>query len=743
MITLHFDKLYNKPGNGEPCMIAIPFKKGFLQDAQEISFYQKEKKLPAQIKVTAKHKDGSIKYVFARFLADIPANKGTEVICTVTKEESLSYESENHVGMENSTKLICEKTEDGLRIDTGVLQFTNKNNTDTLFQSLFFEGKNYGKDSFLGPALTLENGESYHIQYQNWNCIEKGDVSCIISNNAKLVGTQDTVPCEVRITAYAGKSFLDISVRLVNTVKKVLDISSYTFSYQAKKEISRASVATSNYRTEYQISEDGTPVRQDVTAEMIFYQNNEHFGEVFAGTLFADCTDSEGGVCGTVFQALQNFPKAVEADGKGFTLFLVPQGEAKVIMQPGMAREQRFQLFFHHADMPLSEIDHRSERYQMPDKPYMDSRVYEETGLYPNIFVHEKQFDAECALIAAGDSHSRCYGMMNWGDAPDMNYTNQGRGNGRLVWTNNEYDFPHACMLMFFKSGLRRFLDYALVSGNHQIDVDVCHESDNPLNKGGQWEHTQGHIVEGVMVCSHQWVEGILDCYHATGDERYLETAIGIGENILRLLETPMYQQEASFNARETGWALRTLTALYTETYDEKWTIKSEWIVQQFESWAEHFGGWLAPYTDNTAIRVPFMISVAVGSLARYYREFPSEKIKKMIVAAVDDMVENCMLENGLFYYKELPSLNRMGNNPLVLEALAIAYELTKNKKYLQAGFATYNATVERFGKSSGGGGRRIVEDTVLLGSAGTKTFAQGFIPLATYYKALEEAHLF
>ena len=137
------------------------------------------------------------------------------------------------------------------------------------------------------------------------------------------------------------------------------------------------------------------------------------------------------------------------------------------------------------------------------------------------------------------------------------------------------------------------------------------------------------------------------------------------------------------------------------------------------------------------------MISVAVGSLARYYREFTSEKIKNMILLAVDDMIENCMLENGLFYYKELPSLNRMGNNPLVLEALAIAYELTKKKKYLQAGFATYHLTVERFCQSSGGGGRRIVEDTVLLGTTGTKTFAQGFIPLATYYKALEEAHLF
>jgi len=42
------------------------------------------------------------------------------------------------------------------------------------------------------------------------------------------------------------------------------------------------------------------------------------------------------------------------------------------------------------------------------------------------------------------------------------------------------------------------------------------------------------------MVCSHEWVEGVIDYYHFTGDERGLETAISIGDNILRLLDTPM-----------------------------------------------------------------------------------------------------------------------------------------------------------------------------------------------------------
>ena len=169
------------------------------------------------------------------------------------------------------------------------------------------------------------------------------------------------------------------------------------------------------------------------------------------------------------------------------------------------------------------------------------------------------------------------------------------------------------------------------------------------------------------MVCSHQWVEGLLDYYHFTGDERGLETALGIGENVLRLLDTPMYAKVGEINARETGWALRSLTALYVETNDKKWLAKADKIVQDFRVWGEQYGGdWLAPYTDNTVIRVGFMISVAVGSLMRYYRVFPSMELKEMMVNAVDDLIENFYMERtGLFYYKELPSLNRLGTNTL------------------------------------------------------------------------------
>ncbi|MDE7270146.1 MAG: hypothetical protein K2N81_06695, partial [Acetatifactor sp.] len=504
----------------------------------------------------------------------------------------------------------------------------------------------------------------------------------------------------------------------------------------------RTCVGSSNYKTDFLVGQGGETVNKTVDAKWLIREANEHFAEVLYGTFFADCTDSEGGVCATIFQAQQNYPKAVQADGSGVSVMLVPEQVEKVIMQTGMSREQRFLLHFHGAQESLAEIDNRSLIYQMPDRPYLSPETHRDSGVWLDVFTDKPDIDVEQYLIGRADGHCRAYGMLNFGDSYDEGYTAQGRGGGNLVWCNNEYDYPHACALLYVRTGIRRFLDYNIASCSHWMDVDVCHYHSNPLFVGGQWEHTGGHCVDGVMVCSHEWVEGLLDYYHFTGDERGLETALGIGDNVLRLLETPMYAHVGEANARETGWALRTLTALYVETRDEKWISKCDRILRDFEVWEEQYGDWLAPYTDNTLIRVGFMISVAIGSVMRYYREFPKPELKEMMLRAVDDLIENCYMEQlGCFYYKELPSLNRLGQNTLLLESLAIAYELSGDVEYLKPGIRTFKRTIA--GVVPGAvGAKKIVGDAVIVGNASSKAFAQCMIPLATYYRAAAESGL-
>lgn len=783
-IDLHFEKLYRYPRIGEPCAVTIPCREGELTDLSRGAILQKGQKAPSQMKVLARHRDGSVKFLFVRFLADLPGNEGTvltfdpeyreaaetgqpvEALQTSNRGES----ADTCQGGGRQAGILCRETTNGYEADCGLIHFSVVNNSDSLFGSFHDGYRTYSAGQFQGPFLKTD-GESYGIRFGHWEIAEAGDVCLVLKAEALCVGERH-IECGCRITAYLGKPWIEISFTLKNTTLEELHAQAFTFSLnvcsegktdsslitdrtgetlkavgtagieELEKQLDvrsvRTAVGTSNYKTRFEMAQNGTPLSLRVDADFLMKEGNEHLAEVLYGTFFADRTDSVGGVCATVFQAHQNYPKAVKADRESVQVMLVPEDVDRVVMEPGMAREQRFMLYFHSPQETMTEIDNRSLIYQMPDRPVLAPEVYRDAEIFPEIFPEKKDDTTEAWLITRCDSHARCFGMLNWGDAPDPGYTAQGRALGELVWTNNEYDFPHACLLQYVRTGQRRFLDYALVAGSHWKDVDVCHYSDDPLIMGGQWEHTGGHVKNGSIVCSHEWVEGLLDCYHFTGDESYLETAVGIGENVLRLLETPMYQNSGEISARETGWALRTLTALYTETREERWVARADWIVGQFREWAGKFGHWLAPYTDNVLIRVPFMISVAVGSLMRYYQEFPSLEIKEMILEAVDDMVENSMFDNGFFYYKEIPSLTRLGNNTLILEALTYAYRLTGRTEYLECGRKTFGMNL----KSSPDYivfPKKVVKDALVYGNQPTKNFAQSFLPMTVYYTALSE----
>ena len=838
MIDIFFDKLYRNERVAEPCYIGIPVKEGELRDPSGVRVYQEGRELPLQAKVTSRHKDGSVRFLFLRFLADLPANKDTVLQCSLHGEtegtvsaraefvgerfacaQSAGAQSADTDGKKEAFKsrgwmtndggsAICAKADEGgVTVSTvcgggqDPFSFRVQHNSNALFERLHAYNRDYEQKQFAGPLLKDGEGREYQVRIGSWQIVEEGPVCAVLKARGSNVlnAGQECLPrvdFECKLTAWAGKPWVEVSYRIINTTDEPLHVASLVFhllrtpgeiagekpvkmdTYEkpdstgcgdqlgapelgdgpvfhvrgvgelkqaadrTPAEKVRTCVGSSNYKTDFYLGQNGTAVSRTVDSAWLLREANEHFAEVLYGTFFTDVTDSEGGVCATIFQAQQNYPKAVQADQTGISVMLVPENVEKVVMQTGMSREQRFLLHFHTAGEDLAEIDNRSLIYQMPDRPYLSPETHRESGVWTDVFADKLDIDVEQCLVGKADSHCRAYGMLNFGDSYDPGYTAQGRAGDNLVWCNNEYDYPHACALLYVRTGIRRFLDYNIASCSHWMDVDVCHYHPDPFYIGGQWEHTGGHCIDGVMVCSHEWVEGLLDYYHFTGDERGLETALGIGDNVLRLLDTPMYAKVGEANARETGWALRTLTALYVETREEKWLAKCAKILRDFKVWEEQYGSWLAPYTDNTAIRVGFMISVAIGSVMRYYREFPDSELKSMMLRAVDDLIENCYMEKlGCFYYKELPSLNRIGNNALILEALAIAYELSGDDSYLRPGILTFQKIISA-GAPGVGGGKKVVGDAVIVGNASSKSFAQSMIPLATYYRAAAECGL-
>ena len=81
MIDIYFDKLYRYDRIAEPCYIGIPVREGELWDADNVCVWQGEKQLPLQARVTSRHRDGSVRFLFLRFLADLPGNKSVVLQC--------------------------------------------------------------------------------------------------------------------------------------------------------------------------------------------------------------------------------------------------------------------------------------------------------------------------------------------------------------------------------------------------------------------------------------------------------------------------------------------------------------------------------------------------------------------------------------------------------------------------------------------------------------------------------------
>jgi hypothetical protein len=200
-------------------------------------------------------------------------------------------------------------------------------------------------------------------------------------------------------------------------------------------------------------------------------------------------------------------------------------------------------LHFHCANEAVEEIGIRSLQYNMPDKPAVDWTVYRDAGLYGEFLGEKRQMNVELFLKSMGESTARAYGMMHWGDAPDSGYTNQGRAQGSYVWTNNEYDYPHQCMVEYARTGNRMYLDRLLVAAEHWRDVDVCHCCDDPHKKNGQVIHSKDH-VSGDCKPSHEWVAGLWDYYHMTGDAYAKEIVLGIAENIRLVLVEEIFPLE-------------------------------------------------------------------------------------------------------------------------------------------------------------------------------------------------------
>ena len=181
-------------------------------------------------------------------------------------------------------------------------------------------------------------------------------------------------------------------------------------------------------------------------------------------------------------------------------------------------------------------------------------------------------------------SKERWYGLLNWGDW---------FGERNLNWGNQEYDTP----AIFFDQGMRfvnpDYFREAVRGATHMIDVDTISSHADYDRTGAVWAHSLGHtggyylpeelpfdkkknygdpgdiFFYGRSVPGHTRARGVSLAYVFTGNPRFLEHAEKIGDH---LIIDPMFRvRNWTGTAREPGWTLFNLSAIYEATADPKY----------------------------------------------------------------------------------------------------------------------------------------------------------------------------
>ncbi|HYH04728.1 MAG TPA: hypothetical protein VEC37_16675, partial [Bacillota bacterium] len=319
MLQLVVEKLSRFERVGEPCAVAIPFAQGVLKDGTQLVVCDGETTVPSQNQVTATWPDGSVKWLLIDFLADLPGNQGKTFIVDKGSGGPVAP----------GPVVSVEKSETGTVIDNGVLRVElNSPGVPGILGGICGVGFQFEPGAFSGPTLFDEKGNPWvaAIDANGWQVIKAGPVVVTVEARGTHHNSdaETLLDFEIRLTAFAGKPWLQVDYRMINREKQpevVLTGIEFSFSPTSLPGGTiRTALATSNYQSTIRTGNGEENLSQVIDAAYLLNDQNEHIPETFYGTFWADWNrEGQGGVCLAQFQAYQNFPKSLAVDGRGLT----------------------------------------------------------------------------------------------------------------------------------------------------------------------------------------------------------------------------------------------------------------------------------------------------------------------------------------------------------------------------------------------------------------------------------------
>ena len=248
---------------------------------------------------------------------------------------------------------------------------------------------------------------------------------------------------------------------------------------------------------------------------------------------------------------------------------------------------------------------------------------------------------------------------------------------GVVQYINNEEDYLHALMLDAWRNG-QPFRGVA--QARHLMDIDYIDYSSDPARDGADCAHSVDH-TGGEAYPSHQWCQGLLYYYLATGDEEALRISKRIGDNLIWWCTGPR-SDSLHYSGRESAWPLLSLAALYDVTHEDKYRDGGMVIINDLLRSEREHGHLAWEYPPGSGIYSGYMSLMVFNGIWDMWQATGDQSILELWKRASGPEVERLNKPDhwGYLHFRNWPI------KWADLTTLARWYQLTGDKKYIDLG---------------------------------------------------------
>ncbi len=736
-----------------PVTTGVPFPQGKLGSADQARLVGPSGEVPAQVRLTARWLDGSVKWLLINFQASVPAEAQSLYRLEFGREV-------RRVKMDTRVSVAQDAT--GVVINAGALQFridahgnlTDFRRGDKQVLSAGAACRSLATDA-AGKHYTTAGGKAQFVLE------ETGPLRAVVKVTSRLADKDGAtlVRIEKRVEAYRDTPLVRVHhTFVVDNERKFTDIDQ--LSYRIPLPGRKWQIALADGKT--LTLDDATPgVRQRFDDELVTIRDGKEtpakqrlIGSAISG--------GDAPFAVAVRDFWQNYPKGFSLAADGLDIGLCPPFEAGLYdkfpfekeghhlyyylldgryrVKRGVAKTHEMLLCFEPPEQAdrLCSVFQRPLLATAPPEWYCGSKAFYDVAPRDTeqFKLYEEAIDRNIPAYMAQRERQHDFGMMNFGDW---------YGERRTNWGNIEYDTQHAFLLEYIRSGNPDAFYLGSDTELHNRDIDTVQWSSNPSEIGAVYVHQMCHVGEyydkpvpdslgfprGGYTVSHAWTEGHFDHYFLTGDRRSDETGRAVADFFIRKQLGRPYDFST---CRVPGWHLIMLSATYAATGDPYYLNASKVIVERVLATQDkqprllpdyqqagrkpyQVGGWSRMMVPGHCHCEPrhrgnagFMVAVLLSGMKYYHDVTGDPRVKEAIIQGAHYLCEECYSdETHGFRYTSCPKTQySSGASPLMVEGIARAYLWTKDDRF-----------------------RRVLTDSLPRGARGQR-YGKGF---SMYYR--------